>query len=235
MTDRTRPELGQSAEDYLKAIFKLRQGDEPVATNTLADALRVTPAAVTKAMGQLAKKRLVNHRPYHGVSLTRGGRRAALSIIRRHRLLEQFLHDVLGYGWDEVDAEAEQLEHHVSEEFVARVDRLLNYPSIDPHGDPIPSHDGTFTPRQGKPLADCDQADTVIILRVSDGDPRRLQFLDRLGMHPGAAVEVIDKQPFEGPLTLRINSIDHAIGRELAGTVFVRSSEEEECRITNSE
>ena len=223
-----RQELGQSAEDYLKAIFHLRKEEGPVATSTLAGKLRVSPAAVTKAMGQLSKKKLVDHRPYHGVLLTDDGRKAALSIIRRHRLLERFLHDILGYGWDEVDVEAERLEHHVSDEFVARVDRLLDYPSIDPHGDPIPSQDGELAPRWGKPLADCEPSESVVILRVSDSDPLRLRFLDRLGMHPGTAVLVIDKQPFEGPLTLRIDSVDHVVGRELASTVFVQSSEEKE-------
>lgn len=214
--------FGQAAEDYLKAIFKL-QGDKPVSTNRLAEALNVSPAAVTKAVRQLADKDLVVHRPYRGVSLTADGRKAALEILRHHRLLERFLHDVLGYGWDEVDEEAERLEHHISEKFEARIDRLLNYPKFDPHGDPIPSEDGEIADQPGRPLADCEREDTVVVLRVKDGDPAVLQYLQGLGMRLGARIEVLDKQPFHGPLTLRIDSADRSIGRELAAHVFVGS------------
>jgi DtxR family Mn-dependent transcriptional regulator len=215
--------LGRAREDYLKAIFKLQERfQHKVPTNKLAEELKVSPAAVTKAVKHLSKDGLANYKPYSGVSLTEEGRSSALEIIRHHRLLELFLHDILGYSWDEVDEEAERLEHHISEKFEASIDRLLNYPKIDPHGDPIPSLDGKVASRHGKSLADCEESEVVVVVRVSDSNSEALQYLDRLAMHPDAVVEIVEKQPFDGPLTLRINSSDHVVGRELASYVSVR-------------
>ncbi len=224
MTAATGPQLGQSTEDYLKAIFKLEELG-PVGTSCLAEALDVSAAAVSKSVQQLAERGYVNHRPYRGVSLTAKGRKVALEIIRHHRLLELFLHDVLGYGWHEVDAEAERLEHHISEEFEARIDRLLNYPSIDPHGDPIPSREGHFEPRTGKPLADCEAGDGVMILRVCDRNPEALKYLGRRHLRPGTLVKIVEVQPFNGPLTLQTALETFSIGKELAGYVFVKAVE----------
>ncbi len=228
MTVATSPGLGQANEDYIKAIFKLEEKGRSVSTNNLADVVGVSPAAVTKAVRQLARKKLVNHEPYHGVWLTQAGRRVALETIRHHRLLETFLHDVLGYTWDEVDSEAERLEHYVSEKFEAAIDRVLNYPSVDPHGDPIPRPDGHMGPRRGRSLADIEANETVVIVRVRDRDPEALQYLYRLGMRVGTVMEVIGKQPFHGPLTLRIDSKNHVVGRERAGHVFVQPWEADE-------
>lgn len=214
-------QLGQSAEDYLKAMYRLQEAGGPVSTSSLASALDVSPAAATKAVQLLADKKLIRYRPYHGAKLTDSGRRAALTVVRRHRLLELFLHDVLGYGWDEVDAEAERLEHHVSDEFIARLDRLLDYPRLDPHGDPIPSDDGTLAACSARTLADCELAERVTVERVSDKDSQVLQYLARYGLRPGAEVIVVEKEPFNGPLTLCIDGADRAIGREVAGYVFV--------------
>jgi DtxR family Mn-dependent transcriptional regulator len=218
-----RAEFGQANEDYLKAIFRIQEQEDGagVSTSKLAGALSVSPAAATKAVQQLAGKKLVNYRPYHGVKLTPSGRKVALEIIRHHRLLETFLHDVLGYSWDEVDAEAERLEHHISEEFEARIDQLLNYPSHDPHGDPIPSRDGHLTAVRGKPLADCEENDIVVVVRVRDRNPEMLRFMDQVGLRLGATVKVMQKQPFGGPLTIRNKAGRQPVGRELAGQVFV--------------
>ena len=221
MTTATSPRLGRATEDYIKAIFKLEVGGRPVSTNSLAGAVGVSPAAVTKAVQQLEKKELASHEPYHGVSLTEAGRKVALEIIRHHRLLETFLHDILGYSWDEVDEEAERLEHHISEKFEAAIDKLLGYPSFDPHGDPIPGLNGDMSPRRGHSLSEVTQGDTVEIVRVRDRDSKVLQYLGRLGMHVGAVIEVIEKHPFQGPLAVRVDSRDCVVGREVAGSVFV--------------
>lgn len=219
----TSPGLGQASEDYIKAIFKLEEKGRSVSTNSLADVVGVSPAAVTKAVQQLARKKLVSYEHYHGVSLTQSGRKVAVEMIRHHRLLETFLHNVLGYTWDEVDSEAERLEHHISEKFEAAIDKMLGYPSFDPHGDPIPEHNGRMSARRGKSLADAETAERVSVVRVRDRHPQALQYLNNLGMRVGTVIEVIDKQPFHGPLTLRIDSIDHVVGRELAGHVFVET------------
>ena len=184
------------------------------------------PELGSRALQQLAKKKLAEYEPYHGVSLTLSGREVALEMIRHHRLLETFLHDVLGYSWDEVDAEAEQLEHHISEKFEAAIDRLLGYPSFDPHGDPIPERNGRMSPPRGRSLADSEAAEMVTIVRVRDGNPEVLQYLSQLGLRVGTVMKVIDKQPFHGPLTLRVDSMSHVVGRELAGYVFVEDSDD---------
>jgi len=215
--------LGRATEDYVKAIFKLEEVDKSVSTNVLADVVGVSPAAVTKAVHQLTKHGLATHEPYRGVSLTAAGRRLALEMIRHHRLLETFLHDILGYAWDEVDPEAEHLEHHISEKFEAAIDKLLGYPRFDPHGDCIPEPNGEVPPQRGRSLADADAADRVVVVRVRDKNPEALQYLGRLGMHVGCVVDVVEKQPFRGPLTLRIDARDCVVGRELAGEVFVEA------------
>ena len=217
----TSPRLGRATEDYIKAIFKLEEKGRAVCTNRLADVIGVSAAAVTKAVRQLARKDLASYEPYHGVSLTASGRRVALEIIRHHRLIETFLHDILGYSWDEVDAEAERLEHHISEKFEAAIDRLLGYPSFDPHGDPIPEPSGAMDPRRGTSLSDTPAAETVRVIRVRDSDPEVLQYLTRLGVRVGSVIQVIERHPFRGPLRLRIDGREHTVGLEVAGCVFV--------------
>ncbi len=221
MSTSTAPSLGRAAEDYIKAIFKLEQNGEAVSTNRLAEVVGVSPAAVTKAIRQLDQRELATHEPYHGVSLRPAGRKVALEIIRHHRLIETFLHDILGYSWDEVDEEAERLEHHISEKFEAAIDKLLGYPSFDPHGDPIPEHNGDVGPRRGTSLAGVKANDRVIVVRVRDRNPQALQYLAQLGVRVGTAIHVIEKQPFSGPLTLRINEQERVVGLELADHVFV--------------
>ncbi len=226
MTLTAGPRLGRATEDYIKAIFKLEeQGvDEPrrgVSTNRIAEVIGVSPAAASKAVRQLGRRELAVYEPYRGVSLTEAGRMVALEIIRHHRLLETFLHEILGYSWDEVDEEAERLEHHISEKFEAAIDRLLGYPSFDPHGDPIPERSGAMGPQRGTSLAEASANETLVVVRVRDRDSEVLQYLDRVGMRVGTVFDVVEKQPFCGPLTLRIDTQDRVVGRELAGHVFV--------------
>jgi len=219
----TSQDLGQSSEDYLKAIYTLGQETAGVVnTNQLAQALGVSAAAATKAIQHLADKELIIYKPYYGASLTELGQRAAVRMVRLHRLLELFLHDVLGYSWDEVDVEAERLEHHVSALMESRIDAYLNYPTIDPHGDPIPSSDGVVIPRKGKALAECEMNDKVEVLRVSDRSSEVLQYLDTLELRPGVELQVVDKKPFDGPLTVTVGGESHVLGRNVAGYVFVK-------------
>ena len=227
MVTGTRSSLGQSAEDYLKAIYHLQEAGGAVSTSGLAEALGVSSAAATKAMRLLAERKLVHHKPYHGATLTDSGTKRALKVIRSHRLLELFLHQILGYRWDEVDDEAERLEHHVSDEFLDRVDRLLEYPEIDPHGDPIPSSEGELAACSVRSLADCEPQERVVIARVRDKNGAALRYLAEMGLRPGVSVEVLDKQPFNGPLTLGVAGETYAVGQELAGFVFVRVDEEQ--------
>ncbi len=228
MGDRGGRVFSQAVEDYVKVIYKLQQEEEAVSTTALSRRMKTTPAAATKMMKALAESRLLDYTPYYGVRLTEAGERVALEVIRHHRLLELYLHQALGYSWDEVDAEAEKLEHHISEEFEDRIDRMLDYPVRDPHGDPIPTREGTVAPQRGEPLAESEAGDTLIVLRVRDNDPEALRYLAGIGMRLEGVITVREKQPFNGPLLLEIGGIMHSVGRELAGHVFVERISETE-------
>src|SRR5947207_9474403 len=186
--------FSQAVEDYVKAIYKLQTEDGRVSTSSVARKMGTSAAAATKMLKHLAECKLIHHTPYYGATLTPAGEKVALEIIRHHRLIELYLHQALGYGWDEVDAEAEKLEHHISEEFEDRIDRILDYPEIDPHGDPIPRRDGTMPVRTGSPLHEWEAGDALIIQRVRDSDPEVLRYLARIGMTLGVRVEVVEKQ-----------------------------------------
>jgi len=223
MTESNERVFSPAVEDYVKAIYKLQQEMGTVSTTDLAKKMGKSAAAATKMIKHLAESRLIDYARYDGVRLTPAGEKVALEIIRHHRLLELYLHQALGYAWDEVDAEAEKLEHHISEEFEERIDRMLDYPRTDPHGDPIPTRDGVMDSIRGRSLADTEPGEKLIVLRVCDSNPEVLRYLARIGMCLEAIIEVRDKQPFNGPLTLDIDGVTHSVGRELAGHVFVEN------------
>ena len=208
-------------EDYIKSIYKLQVDGNPVSTTNLSKKMQISPAAITKMLKSLAAANLIEYTPYYGVTLTVSGERIALEIIRHHRLLEVYLCSALGYSWDEVDAEAEKLEHHISEDFEERIDKMLNYPSTDPHGDPIPTREGFMPMQLGNPLSDCQAGESVVVRRVRDSDSAVLRFLTKIGICLETQITILERQPFNGPMRIRIGEIDHSIGLELAGHLFV--------------
>ncbi len=208
-------------EDYLKAVYRLRDARGQVTTQRLAEELGVTGPSVTNMVKRLDELRLLRHTRYHGVELTPAGEKIALEVLRHHRLLELYLAESLGYPWDEVHAEAERLEHHVSEELEARMDSALGYPTRDPHGDPIPSREGTIATVSELRLVDLEAGERALVARVSDRDPEQLRYLGGLGLYPGVAVSVVERLPFDGPIRLRVGGAEHVIGRFLAGAVHV--------------
>ncbi|MEP6757427.1 MAG: metal-dependent transcriptional regulator [Chthonomonadales bacterium] len=213
--------VSAAVEDYVKAIFKLQQENEKVSTTVLARKLGTSAAAVTKMMKQLAENKLLDYTPYQGVRLTRSGELIALEIIRHHRLIELYLQRALGYSWDEVDAEAEKLEHHISEDFEDRIDRMLDFPTRDPHGDPIPTRDGWMEAHRGTSLATAEPGQRVVLMRVKDSNPEALRLLTQLGLCLNIEMEILDAQPMNGPITLKLGDNVRTIGRELAGHVFI--------------
>jgi DtxR family transcriptional regulator, Mn-dependent transcriptional regulator len=221
-TNEELPQVSRAMEDYLKAVYRLREIDKQVTTQRLADELGVTGPSVTNMVKRLAEMRLLTHTRYHGVDLTPAGEKIALEIIRHHRLLELYLAETLGYPWDEVHAEAERLEHHVSDELEARMDSALGYPTTDPHGDPIPSAEGIIAEVAVNRLLDTTPGEEATVVRVSDRDPEQLRYLGGLGLYPGAAVIVAEVLPFDGPIRLVVNNEEHIIGRPLAAAVYVR-------------
>jgi DtxR family Mn-dependent transcriptional regulator len=214
--------MTETVQDYLKAIWMLDRTDN-VSTSALAERLGVTAASATAMIKRLASVGLVRHEPYHGVSLTEAGTQAALEVIRHHRLLELYLMQALGLTWDEVHAEAERLEHHLSEALEARIDAALGHPTRDPHGDPIPTADLQLLDEDDRPLTTLADGAEAVIRRVPDGDPGLLRYLAELGFVPDVRVVMLTAAPFDGPLTVEVAGERHAISRELAARIRIGS------------
>jgi DtxR family transcriptional regulator, Mn-dependent transcriptional regulator len=218
--------LTRSVEDYLKAIYRLSPEGRPAATSDIARLLELSAPSVSGMVKRLSELGFLEHIPYKGVQLTEAGRRAALRMVRRHRLIEAYLVQFLGYSWDTVHVEAERLEHAVSDTLVERMAAALGHPVVDPHGDPIPSADGSIHETTCTPLADVDIGETVEIRRVDESEPERLRYLALLGLVPGVVVTVLDRQPFGGPVTVESAGERHSIGAELAQVVLVGGGDE---------
>jgi DtxR family transcriptional regulator, Mn-dependent transcriptional regulator len=214
-------ELTAPVEDYLKAIYELERTGEPAETNAIARLLEIAPASVSGMVRRLAEQGLITHERYYGARLTSVGRRAALKTLRRHRVIEAYLTSALGYSWDRVHDEAERMEHAASDELVDRMAEAIGEPATDPHGAPIPSRDGTLEERKLVPLAALDAGDAARVERVSDRSGERLRYLAELGIVPGTTVQVIAREPFEGPIALRVERVNRKIGPGLAAQILV--------------
>jgi DtxR family transcriptional regulator, Mn-dependent transcriptional regulator len=211
-----------AVEDYAKAIYALQQRIEgPVSTNALAGRLGVTAASASGMCKRLDELGLVSHVPYRGVQLTSDGERVALEILRHHRLLELYLAKNLDVPWDRVHDEAEVLEHVLSEELEELIAAKLGDPSTDPHGDPIPSVDLVIDERPTESVADLDAGARATFTRISDSDGEMLRYLADRGIAPGDDFEVIDKQPFGGPIFARFGDEVHVLGGDLARAMRV--------------
>src|SRR2546429_6559347 len=208
--------LTAAVQDYAKAIYTLESRDGEASTTALATLLEVRPASVSGMLRKLAVLGLVEHERYRGVRLTERGRLVALEVIRHHRLLELFLVENLGMSWDEVHAEAEVLEHVLSEDLEDLIAAKLGDPTLDPHGDPIPSRELTIADDEARALYDLEPGRRVTFVRVSDADPEMLRFLAERGIVPGARLEVIERQPFDGPLYARAGGRPHLLRAALA-------------------
>jgi DtxR family transcriptional regulator, Mn-dependent transcriptional regulator len=218
--------LTRSVEDYLKAIYRLSPQGRPAATSEIAQRLELSPASVSGMVKRLSEQGLLEHVPYKGVQLTPEGRRAALRMLRRHRLIEAYLVAFLGYTWDTVHDEAERLEHAVSDTLVERMASVLGHPTVDPHGDPIPTSEGDILELASTPLAEVPSGATVEICQVEEGQPDRLRYIASIGLRPGVRVTVVDRQPFQGPITISANGQIHVIGYELAQVVRCAADEQ---------
>ena len=214
----------EAIEDYAKAIYALgRRGDGTASTTALAERLGVTPASVSAMIKKLADRGLAEHHPYRGVALTDEGERIALEVLRHHRLLELYLAEHLGVPWDRVHDEAEALEHVLSEDLEARIDAKLGHPTHDPHGDPIPDVGLNIDEGETRPLSSLAPGAHGRFVRISDSDPEMLRYLDDRGVRLGDELEVTDRQPFDGPLTVRCGNRLHVLGGRLAGAMRVET------------
>lgn len=217
--------LSQAVEDYVKIIYHLQQedGEKGVSTTRISDKMQVAPASVTSMVKRLSTLGLVDYSSHRGVVLTHAGEKVALEIIRHHRLLELYLKEVLGYSWDEVHAEAEHLEHHISELFEERIFELLGRPTHDPHGDPIPTKEGEMPQLFDTSLHEVDTDVEMTVRRVFNGDPELLKYLSEMGLMPGTKITVLDKAPFKGPVRLKVGDSEVMIGHEVAGYIYVET------------
>ena len=213
------PDLTVAVQDYLKAIYVLESAGERVTTSALARRMGVSAPSATAMTKRLDELGLVERLPYRGVALTDAGRRGALEVLRHHRLLERYLVDRLGLSLDAVHAEAELLEHALSEELEAKIDEELGFPTHDPHGDPIPDRDLRVVLADDRTLLDLEPGARTSIARVPDGDSDLLRYLGELGLVPGSDLELVGYAPFGGPVTVRTEQGEHAISRELADRI----------------
>lgn len=218
--------LTHAMEDYIKAIYKLQQRHGRATTIAIAEEMGFSPASATNMLQKLARLDLASYAPYKGAELTATGTRIALEIIRHHRLLELYLAEHMGYSWDAVDAEAEALEHVISEEFEERIDELLGRPQTDPHGHPIPAKDGSILDERMYPaLADVPDGSAARVRRVSDGDPAALRSLGACGLYPGAAIVILRSD--DAHVTVEVGGSKHAVPIAHAREVFVEADGKE--------
>jgi DtxR family Mn-dependent transcriptional regulator len=208
-------------EDYLKAIYALEERMGTVTPLAVARRMKVSPPSATGMIQKIRSLGLARHTQYGDVALTPAGRKVALEILRHHRLIELYLHKALGYTWDEVHEEAERLEHVISEDFEDRIAQALGNPTHDPHGSPIPTKNGEVRQARLDSLADMSGGQTVTIARVPQTDPEILRYLSRLGLAPGVTVQVLEVQPFKGPIRIRVEGRTHYLGHELAEAIYV--------------
>jgi DtxR family Mn-dependent transcriptional regulator len=214
------PPLTRSVEDYLKSIYHLTSQGGFATTSDIAAMLEIAPPSVSGMMKRLSETGLIEHVPYRGVQLTAQGRRAALQMIRRHRILEVYLTQQLGYDWGDVHDEAERLEHAVSEKLIDRMAGAVGDPRYDPHGAPIPTAGGEIEEAELIALADARVGAELALRQVGDEDPARLRYLAEQGLLPGTRLTVVDRQPFNGPTTVKIGAETRVVGRELAGMLW---------------
>ncbi len=213
--------LSQAMEDYLKAIYLLEQREGRVATKALAVALDVAASSVTGMIKRLHAMRLLRYTKYRGVALSGAGKRMALEVIRHHRLLELYLVEAVGLPWDQVHEEAERLEHVISEELEERIAELLGHPVTDPHGDPIPTKEGQLEQPDYVPLSELSPGTAAVIKRVTDQDPAKLRYLETLGLLPQVRVTLLEKAPFDGPMSIEVGETRCTVGGEIARQIYV--------------
>ena len=215
-------EISPAHQDYLKTIYLLHSRGQAATNSAIAQALGVAPASATNMVQRLAEAGLIEYNRYHDVRLTPEGERAALEIVRHHRLIELFLHEILDMPWDKVHAEAERLEHVLSEEVEEAIARKLGYPTVDPHGDPIPSKDGALADQTADgPLSALAPGQLATISRVYIQDSARLRYLGDLGLYPGARVRVVERSPFEGPLLVDVDGESRMVSYAMASALSV--------------
>jgi len=215
-------EISAAVEEYLECIFKLQEKSGVARTNDIVKSLGVVPGTVTNTVEWLEKEGLVTHKPYKGVKLTEKGRKIALQVIRRHRLSERLLTDILHMKWDKVHDAACKLEHSITDEIIKPLEKTLGHPKTCPHGNPIPTKCGGIIEEESQPLTTLNEREQGTIVKITEEKADLLRYLNTMGLVPGASLEVVGKAPFNGPITIKVGRTNRALSREVASIIKVK-------------
>jgi len=218
-------EVSPVTEEYLETIYRLQERGGTARTSAMVNMLRVAPGTVTNTIERLEQEDYVTHEPYKGVKLTRKGREIALGVVRRHRLSERLLTDLLHIDWDRVHEVACRLEHGMDEDVISSLEKVLKHPKTCPHGNPIPTKRGEIVEEQSHPLSKLSEEDQSVVAKITEEVPEMLRYLGSLGLKPGASVKILKKAPFDGPITLEVGSAVHAISHQTASIIQVKCPE----------
>jgi DtxR family Mn-dependent transcriptional regulator len=211
----------RSIEDYLKHIYQLQSTGSKVNTTTLAGVLNVSPASVSEMVSKLSKPGWIENTPYKGFSLTEEGEKIAVNLVRKHRLIEVFLHQHLGYSWDEVHNEAEKFEHVCSDKFINKLDEYLGFPQTDPHGDPIPDVNGKIADKKDRLLCDVETEKSYIVRKVNDTSDEVLKYISSIGIELNTEIKLSEKIAFDDSVLISINNMEHLLSKKIAENIFV--------------
>jgi len=221
-------EVTSVTEEYLEIIYRLQEKSGMATTSSLVKTLKVSPGTVTNTIARLEKESLVIHKPYKGVRLTEKGRRIALHTIRKHRLSERLLTDLLNVEWEKVHEAACKLEHSISDEIAKKIEKVLGHPKTCPHGNPIPTECGGIIEEKSNPLSELNPGEKGVIAKITDERRELLEYLSSLEIRPDKIVEVIEKAPFNGPITIKIDGKNCALSQEIASLIQIRKIDREE-------
>ena len=221
-------EVTATIEEYLECIYKLQEKSEVARTSDIVKSLGVAPGTVTNTVAWLEKENLVTHKPYKGVKLTQKGRKIALRVIRKHRLSERLLVDILHMEKDRVHDVACKLEHSITDEMIKPLEEALKYPKTCPHGNPIPTEDGEIIEEKSLPLLELAVGEQGTVVKITEERSDLLRYLDKIGLAPKVQIEILEKAPFNGPITMKIGSTNHAISRAVASIIQVKRAKNNE-------
>jgi len=215
-------EVTAVTEEYLEGIYRLQQMSGVAKTSEMVKLLQVVPGTVTNTIERLEREGLVTHEPYKGAKLTEEGRKIALDVIRRHRLSERLLTDILDVGWDKAHKAACRLEHGITDDIVKNLEKALGHPTTCPHGNPIPTKGGGILEEETEPITNLNPQEGGIIVKITEEEPELLRYLATLGLRPGASMEVVEKAPFNGPITVKVAGANRALSRQVAALIEVK-------------
>ncbi len=222
-------EITTVIEEYLEGIYRLQEKSGVARTSDLVKLLQVVPGTVTNTVARLEKEGYITHKPYKGVKLTEKGRKIAVQVVRRHRLSERLLTDILRVKWDEVHEPACKLEHGLTDEIIKPLEKVLKHPKTCPHGNPIPTKCGGIIEEESVPLTEFNEHEKGIVAKVTDENTDLLHYLDTLGLVPGASIEIVEKAPLNGPITLKVGRASHALSRAMASIIQLKRTTEGDC------